>query len=72
VRALLLAGGPRFVRDAFGPMLAFYLGWRLLPCRPRSWAGRSGTARAASAETHRVPGIAAPSHPKMEPGARPM
>ena len=30
VRALLLAGGPRFVRDAFGPMLAFYLGWRLL------------------------------------------
>jgi hypothetical protein len=30
VRALLLAGGPRFVRDAFGPMFAFYLGWRLL------------------------------------------
>jgi hypothetical protein len=30
VRALLLAGGPRFARDAFGPMLAFYLGWRLL------------------------------------------
>src|SRR5438094_134442 len=30
VRALLLAGGPRFVRDAFGPMLAFYLGWRVL------------------------------------------
>src|SRR5262244_3959741 len=30
VRALLLAGGPRFARDAFGPMLAFYLGWKLL------------------------------------------
>jgi hypothetical protein len=26
----LLAGGPRFARDAFGPMLACYLGWRLL------------------------------------------
>src|SRR5437879_4625110 len=30
VRALLLAGGPRFVRAAFGPMPAFYLGWRPL------------------------------------------
>lgn len=26
---LLLGSGPRFARDAFGPVLAFYLGWRL-------------------------------------------
>jgi len=29
VRALLLAGGPRFARDALGPLLAFYLGGKL-------------------------------------------
>lgn len=28
-RELLLGSGPRMARDAFGPMLAFYLGWRL-------------------------------------------
>lgn len=29
VKGLLLGGGPRFARDAFGPVLAFYLGWKL-------------------------------------------
>ena len=29
VRGLLLGGGPRFARDTFGPVLAFYLGWKL-------------------------------------------
>jgi intracellular septation protein A len=29
VRALLLGTGPRFARDAFGPVAAFYLGWKL-------------------------------------------
>lgn len=29
VWALLLGGGPRFARDAFGPVVAFYLGWKL-------------------------------------------
>lgn len=29
VRDMLLGGGPRFARDAFGPPLAFYVGWRL-------------------------------------------
>jgi hypothetical protein len=28
VRSMLLGTGPRFARDAFGPPLAFYLGWR--------------------------------------------
>ena len=28
-RDLLLGSGPRFARDAFGPPLAFYIGWRL-------------------------------------------
>jgi intracellular septation protein A len=28
VRELLLGGGPRFARDAFGPPLAFYVGWK--------------------------------------------
>lgn len=28
-RDLLLGSGPRMARDAFGPMLAFYVGWRL-------------------------------------------
>jgi intracellular septation protein A len=28
-RDLLLGSGPRLARDAFGPMLAFYIGWRL-------------------------------------------
>ena len=27
--ALLLGGGPRFLRDAFGPPVAFYIGWKL-------------------------------------------
>jgi intracellular septation protein A len=26
---LMLGSGPRFARDAFGPVLAFYLGWKL-------------------------------------------
>lgn len=30
VKGLLLGGGPRFARDAFGPVLAFYLGWKLV------------------------------------------
>jgi intracellular septation protein A len=29
VRSLLLGSGPRFARDAFGPLLVFYVGWRL-------------------------------------------
>ncbi len=29
-RDLLLGSGPRMARDAFGPMLAFYVGWRFL------------------------------------------
>src|SRR5688500_3473733 len=28
VKEIMLGSGPRFARDAFGPMLAFYLGWR--------------------------------------------
>ena len=28
VRDMLLGGGPRFARDAFGPPLAFYIGWK--------------------------------------------
>ena len=28
-RSVLLAGAPRFVREAFGPVAAFYLGWKL-------------------------------------------
>lgn len=28
-RELLLGNGPRFARDAFGPPLAFYVGWKL-------------------------------------------
>src|SRR5207244_7975561 len=30
VRGLMLGGGPRFARDAFGPVLAFYVGWKLV------------------------------------------
>jgi intracellular septation protein A len=28
-RGILLGSGPRFARDAFGPLLAFWLGWKL-------------------------------------------
>jgi intracellular septation protein A len=28
VRDIFLGGGPRFARDAFGPPLAFYVGWK--------------------------------------------
>src|SRR4051812_20755607 len=28
-RTILLGSGPRFARDAFGPMLVFYVGWKL-------------------------------------------
>jgi hypothetical protein len=30
VRALLVGTGPRFARDAMGPVLVFYLGWKTL------------------------------------------
>ena len=30
VRALLLGTGPRFARDAIGPVAAFYLGWKFV------------------------------------------
>jgi len=30
VRDILLGSGPRFARDAMGPMLAFYVGWRIV------------------------------------------
>ena len=30
VRALLLGTGPRFARDAIAPVLAFYVGWKLV------------------------------------------
>src|SRR5205807_1628445 len=29
-RAILLGSGPRFARDAFGPVLAFYVGYKLV------------------------------------------
>jgi intracellular septation protein A len=29
VRSLLLGSGPRFAGDAFGPVLAFYVGWKV-------------------------------------------
>ena len=28
-RSILLGSGPRFARDAFGPMLLFYVGWKV-------------------------------------------
>src|SRR4029453_17455631 len=31
--ALMLGSGPRFARDAFGPVLVFYVGWRLIGFR---------------------------------------
>jgi hypothetical protein len=34
VAALLLGSGPRFARDALGPVLLFYVGWRLLGLTP--------------------------------------
>jgi intracellular septation protein A len=30
VMELMLGSGPRFARDAFGPVLTFYLGWKLI------------------------------------------
>src|SRR4051795_12603811 len=30
LKGILLGSGPRFARDAFGPVLAFYIGWRLV------------------------------------------
>jgi intracellular septation protein A len=29
VKSILLGAGPRFARDAFGPVLGFYVGWKL-------------------------------------------
>ena len=29
VRGIMLGSGPRFARDTFGPVLAFYIGWKL-------------------------------------------
>ncbi len=30
VRAMLLGTGPRFARDAFGPVVVFYVGWKIV------------------------------------------
>ena len=30
VKSIMLGSGPRFARDAFGPVLAFYIGWKVL------------------------------------------
>ncbi len=35
LRGILVGSGPRFARDAFGPVLAFYLGWEFIGL----WAG---------------------------------
>jgi len=35
MRSILIGSGPRFARDAFGPVLAFYVGWELVGL----WAG---------------------------------
>src|SRR4030095_2311954 len=32
-RELMLGSGPRFARDAFGPVLVFYVGWKLIGFR---------------------------------------
>ena len=40
VREMLLGGGPRFARDAFGPPLAFYVGWKSAGLRRRHRAWR--------------------------------
>ena len=29
----MLGSGPRFARDAFGPVLVFYVGWKLIGFR---------------------------------------
>src|SRR2546425_9150365 len=31
--ALMLGSGPRFARDAFGPVILFYVGWKLIGFR---------------------------------------
>ena len=31
--SLMLGTGPRFARDAFGPVVVFYLGWKLVDLR---------------------------------------
>jgi hypothetical protein len=38
VLGLLLGSGPRFARDALGPVLVFYVGWKLLRLTARSLA----------------------------------
>ena len=35
LRGILVGSGPRFARDAFGPVLAFYIGWEFVGL----WAG---------------------------------
>lgn len=35
LRSILVGSGPRFARDAFGPVLAFYIGWEFVGL----WAG---------------------------------
>ena len=41
-RDILLGSGPRFARDAMGPMLAFYVGWRLVGLVAGIVAGHAG------------------------------
>ena len=41
-RDILLGSGLRFARDAMGPMLAFYAGWRLVGLPASSTLGHAG------------------------------
>jgi len=57
---LLLGSGPRFLRDAFGPTLAFYIGWKVHGLLLGVVAASAWTALAFAWERrHGRPGLAA-------------
>ena len=59
-RQLLLGSGPRFLRDAFGPTLAFYVGWKLYGLLVGVAAASAWTLLAYAWERRRGrPGVAA-------------
>ena len=49
-RAILIGSGPRFARDAFGPVLCFYLGYKLAGLAVGIAAATAADVRAVAGE----------------------
>ena len=72
-RAILLGSGPRFARDAFGPVLAFYVLWKLWGLVPGIVAATAVALLVYRYERQQDrPALADPPHPLALAGHPPL